>query len=198
MDGILFCDKCDASLPQRSGDFEILDGSLLCRDCFAATGRIAKVASITASPSPRKLPVPRGPSPLGTKVTKLGRRTSAQIGAMFSAVSGRLSINSPEVRPRCKTCDTGTLIAKQVYRLGSIVALIGYIILLPSVLAMALMGSSCVAGMGRADAEVGVIVGGLGAVGFILAFVSGLLGWILILKKSILQCDACGATVAAS
>jgi hypothetical protein len=33
---------------------------------------------------------------------------------------------------------------------------------------------------------------------FIVSFVSGLLGWLLVMKKRVLQCDLCGAVVNAS
>ena len=38
----------------------------------------------------------------------------------------------------------------------------------------------------------------LGIIGIVFSFVGGLLGWILIMKKTVLKCGSCGAVVAAS
>lgn len=111
--------------------------------------------------------------------------------------------------PLCKVCDTGRLQPKQVHRLGGVVAAIGYLLLLPAVVFMGvsigtvlLSYSSAVSETdpsqmesARGAAAVMTVLGG-GAV--ITALVGSLLGWLLVMKKRILQCDACGATVAAS
>lgn len=43
-----------------------------------------------------------------------------------------------------------------------------------------------------------IIGGGLAIFWLIGSFVGGLLGWLLVMKKQVLQCNACGATVSAS
>jgi len=50
---------------------------------------------------------------------------------------------------------------------------------------------------GTSDAAI-AIAGGLSFLVIIMSFVGGLLGWILIMKKKILQCTNCGAKVSAS
>jgi hypothetical protein len=42
------------------------------------------------------------------------------------------------------------------------------------------------------------IVGGIALFFGVMSFVGGLLGWLLVMKKQVLQCSHCGATVAAS
>ena len=162
---------------------------------------------------------------------------------------------------KCKTCDSGTLVRRKKYRMSSVVVLIGYILVIPSVLGIlfgviGLVGSGSAGSSGmqknrtRVEAELrtasvpqavidklntspnglavadtarltgrqrsairdasltlvasdaGTAIGtGLvaGASLFIMiaSLVGGLLGWILIMKKRVLQCDRCGATVAA-
>ncbi|PYP50678.1 MAG: hypothetical protein DMD45_10270 [Gemmatimonadetes bacterium] len=162
---------------------------------------------------------------------------------------------------KCKTCDRGTLVKRKKYRMSGIVVLIGYILVIPSVLGI-LIGVAGIVGSGSAGtssnqasrtrveadlraasvpsaviakvtknparsiavsdtaalngmqraairsaslslaaSDVGTTVGvGLFA-GFsifvvIASLVGGLLGYLLIMKKSVLQCDTCGATVA--
>lgn len=153
------------------------------------------------------------------------------------------------------------MIRKKKYRLSPVVVLIGYIILIPSLLGIAL-GGLTFAGVGtvtaegfeatRVDAEreleqagipaalvakvvdsqvitaedrvglsdeqlrildevdiqvmaskagVGIgtaLAGGFSIMLMLISFVSGLLGWLLVMKKKILQCTNCQAVVAAS
>lgn len=52
---------------------------------------------------------------------------------------------------------------------------------------------------GKIGAGAGSVIAGGLSIGLIIAsFVGGLLGWLLIMKKWVLQCTACSATVAAS
>ena len=161
---------------------------------------------------------------------------------------------------RCKTCDTGTLVRRQKYRMSGVVVLIGYILVIPSILGIlvgviGLVGSGTAgtnsnqasrnrveselraanvpaaviakvkdhrntlaasdtarltgtqraairsASLTLAASDVGTTIGAGIAAGFsifimIASLVGGLLGWLLIMKKSVLQCDNCGATVA--
>jgi hypothetical protein len=43
-----------------------------------------------------------------------------------------------------------------------------------------------------------VVAGGLSVIVMVMSFVGGLLGWLLIMRKRILQCTRCGAVVPAS
>ncbi len=109
------------------------------------------------------------------------------------------------VQVRCKVCDSGTLIQRKKYRMSGPVVFIGYILLIPSILGIlfsAFMfftaatttnidtssGSNVAAG----------ILGGFSIFMGIAALVSGLLGWLLIMKKQVLECDVCHAVVNAS
>jgi hypothetical protein len=161
----------------------------------------------------------------------------------------------------CKTCEAGQLKKRKRYRMSGVVVLIGYILLIPSLLgiAFATMGvvatgsaTEQVSGSMKREAEgklrtagvppaivqsvvdqhavsqselgqltesqrqavqqarlelaAGTVGAGAGAAlagGASLLFgvfslVGGLLGWLLVMKKSVLQCNGCGAVVAAS
>ena len=170
---------------------------------------------------------------------------------------------------RCKTCESGTLVRRKRYRLSGPAVVIGYILLIPSILGILVcivvgllsIGGGAAAGAASVDiakrnartrleaigvpasavsatvdgrpleeaeesgltsrqrqaitearqtiahaSSGGAAAGGLlaivgsgtslcAAIGF---FVNGLLGWLLTMKKTVLQCTACGTTVAAS
>ena len=110
--------------------------------------------------------------------------------------------NMPDIR--CKICDTGILQKIKRYRMSGVVVVIGYILLIPSVIGILFSGymfwetalhtnESSSSGLAAAGA-VEVF-----SIGLAIAFlVGGLLGWLLIMKKEILQCNRCGAVVAAS
>ena len=102
----------------------------------------------------------------------------------------------------CKICDKGALIQKRKYRMSSPVVLIGYVLLIPSILgvlisAMTFFEISSAASQANAGAGAG-LAGGFSILIAIAFFVSGLLGWLLIMKKQILQCNVCGAVVNAA
>lgn len=161
----------------------------------------------------------------------------------------------------CKTCEVGQLKKRKRYRMSGVVVLIGYILLIPSLLgiAAATMGvvatgaaTGQVAGTlereargklrtagvpptvvegivaqhvipraelnqltepqrqavqqaklelaaGKVGAGAGaVLAGGASLLFGVLSLVGGLLGWLLVMKKAVLQCNTCGAVVAAS
>lgn len=163
--------------------------------------------------------------------------------------------------PTCKVCDSGTMRLTKKYRMNAVVVIIGYILLIPSLLGMAGSGVTCIAaGAGASSAsetlsdstatslsEAGVpghvisefessgtvsestlsslpteqadsvrmlldvelagqvgaaagagIMGLFSAFGFVMALVGGLLGWLLTMRKKVLQCQQCSAVVAAS
>lgn len=163
--------------------------------------------------------------------------------------------------PDCNVCQDGQMIRKKVYRLSGPVVVIGYILLIPSlIMALSFGGCSIAAiafaantgsslhdgqvaslvelGVEQADAEeliedpestpldsekyspelitearahaetlnndetVTVVGQGIGAffMGIIALafFISGVVGWLLVMKKKILQCNNCQAVVNAS
>ena len=102
----------------------------------------------------------------------------------------------------CKVCDKGLLTRKKKYRLSGPVVLIGYILLIPSVLGVivslvAFVNISSVAPHANADAAAGLAGGFIIIIG-VAFLVAGLLGWLLVMRKQILQCNVCGAVVNAA
>jgi hypothetical protein len=108
--------------------------------------------------------------------------------------------NAPTVA--CKVCDRGALVPKKLYRMSRPVVAIGFILLIPCILGM-LVAAFFAAALVAPDA-IGVRIYEPGlimtiAIGFgVSSFVGGLLGWLLVMKKNVLQCSVCGATVNAS
>lgn len=160
----------------------------------------------------------------------------------------------------CQACGSYPLYRRRVYRMSGPVVVIGYILLIPSILGILLNGLlllSPVLGSGPAGVanlvyieqlqQAGVdqdiidkvinnqrltqqekysltpqqndavrsvelsqagtsagtccafgLVGGTALIGMVLCFVSGLLGWLLVMKKKILQCPRCHAVLSAS
>lgn len=163
--------------------------------------------------------------------------------------------------PTCQVCGQGELKKKKKYRMSGPVILIGYIILIPSILGM-LSGVFLVFATGDAASDTAeslkidarqqlatadipaeviekvisreplsetdhnllsdeqsraisdvrrsysagqlgtgagaVIFGGFGLFVIIASFVGGLLGWLLVMKKGVLQCNRCKVVVATS
>jgi hypothetical protein len=102
----------------------------------------------------------------------------------------------------CKICDKGLLQQKKKYRMSGPVVFIGYILLIPSVVgviisAVTFFGISSTASQSGSDAAVGLAGGFIIVIG-VAFIVSGLLGWLLVMKKQVLQCNVCGAVVIAS
>jgi len=79
---------------------------------------------------------------------------------------------------------------------GPVVA-IGFFLLVPSVIGMLLCALALVQIVDQPDNASGSAAGIVIAIG-IACFVSGLLGWLLVMRKRILQCPVCGAVVNAS
>lgn len=98
----------------------------------------------------------------------------------------------------CALCGRGELVRRAPYRFSGPVIVIGYLIVVPSVV-LALF--SLIGGLGLTGNEAAGVLGGFlgmnmmcSAVGF---FISSLLGWFCIMKKKVLKCTACGAETAA-
>lgn len=83
------------------------------------------------------------------------------------------------------------------------VVVIGFIFLIPSVIGIAisalLLFASISANSGRLGAGSGeALVSGFAVFCGVSSFVGGLFGWLLIMKKRVLQCGTCGAVINAS
>lgn len=114
--------------------------------------------------------------------------------------------------PLCRTCGLGRLVKLNQYRMSLPVVVIGYFLLVPSALGMLLNilglifyligAGSRVSESATPDKGLTVLAATLGSGFFlfflVLSFVGGVFGWLLIMKKKILQCTHCGAVVAAS
>ena len=117
-------------------------------------------------------------------------------------------VSNLKAYPTCKICDRGTLMPRKIRRLSGPAVAIGYILLIPSILGMAacaiLFIVSLLAAITSAAHEsvfatafvgtwsLAVVSGGIGC------FVFGLVGWLLVMKKHVLQCVYCGAVVDAA
>ena len=97
--------------------------------------------------------------------------------------------------------------------MSDVVVVIGYILLIPSILGMlgtlvwtAVLIIAPIAGGAAAKSPEAVAVGGVfavfvtafGVVIFVGFFVGGLLGWLLVMKKTVLRCNVCGMTIDAA
>ncbi len=101
----------------------------------------------------------------------------------------------------CKICDKGSLIQRKKYRMSGPVVFIGYVLLVPSVLgvivsAIMFLEISSASRLNN-DAAAG-LAGGFSIFLGLAFFVSGLLGWLLVMKKQVLECNICSAVVNAS
>lgn len=138
----------------------------------------------------------------GCRVCHAGPEHFVRLESPFGrAVANRRKVGTlPSGFFACKICDAGVLINKSVYRLSAPVVAIGYLLLIPSLLVIALCGIL----LGWAlyntkEIGVGVVFAGMGAIGWALAaFMGGLLGWLLVMKKRVLRCSKCGAVISAS
>ncbi|HLH07386.1 MAG TPA: hypothetical protein VKW78_09120 [Terriglobales bacterium] len=86
----------------------------------------------------------------------------------------------------------------QRFRLSTPVVVIGFIFLIPSLFGMTASGLLFLAVMTNANLPTFLLsapfVIGIG----VSSFVGGLFGYLLTMKKRVLQCNECGATVSAS
>ncbi len=113
----------------------------------------------------------------------------------------------PEARPIiCKVCDRGTLRKKDIFRMSGPVVVIGFILLIPSMIGMALSAVGIYIMMSSAEWKDTSQSGMAGmAIGFLITlaagvvcFAGGLLGWLLIMQRRVLQCPECRAVINAS
>ena len=103
--------------------------------------------------------------------------------------------------PRCRTCAVGTLRLEKKYRMSTPVVAIGYILLVPSVLGVIMCVLSILGLAGTSNSNnsgASAMASGILIFVALVAFVSGLLGWLFVMKKKILSCTHCSAVVPAS
>ena len=99
---------------------------------------------------------------------------------------------------KCRVCEHGDLVPNKVFRLSGPVVTIGFILLILSVLGLVTVGLIFLGMMVRVAPLLHVITGAFAiALGMVSLF-GGLLGWLLVMKKRVLLCPACGATVSPS
>jgi hypothetical protein len=107
----------------------------------------------------------------------------------------------------CKVCDRGNLIRKRLYRLAGAPVFIGYLLLIPSAVGFCiaivfefviLSASANQSGNPQTNAIISALGTGFVGVALIVTMIGSLLGELLIMKKRVLQCSTCGATISAS
>jgi hypothetical protein len=114
------------------------------------------------------------------------------------AESNPHTVAGSQSSPRCRTCGVGSLMLQKRYRMSAPVVAIGYIILVPTVLFIIVCVFSMVEVAGLSNSDGSAFAGGILIVVAVVAFVGGLLGWLLIMKKKVLVCTHCSAVVPAS
>jgi hypothetical protein len=101
---------------------------------------------------------------------------------------------------KCHTCEVGVLQRMRKYRKGRTLVVIGYMLLLLSVLGMFLSALEFFSTMSAVSATkstgtAGVIGSGLFILIGIASPIGCLLGWLLVLKIDVFQCAHCGAVM---
>ena len=92
----------------------------------------------------------------------------------------------------CKICGKGHLVHQRIHRMSVPVVAIGYILLIPSILLIFVFLLNIL----NDTKSITSVSAQFEGCGMVLSFVSGLLGWLLIMKKDVLKCNLCGAVVA--
>lgn len=90
---------------------------------------------------------------------------------------------------------------RQTYRMSGMVVLVGYVLLIPTFVGIFVSIVAMLVPVQRAgelQREFPTIQLLTGGVGLIVSLCGGLLGWILTMKKRVLQCTVCKATISAS
>ena len=100
----------------------------------------------------------------------------------------------------CKVCERGSVEQRKIFRMSMPVVVIGFILLIPSVLGMLFCAFAVLVGLSNSGSNGGAAAIAISVfVGIGIAFfVGGLIGWLLVMKKRVLQCSNCGATISAS
>jgi hypothetical protein len=118
----------------------------------------------------------------------------------------RVRERPPEAPPiRCKVCDRGELELKDLNRMSGPVVMIGVILLIFSLIGTVLCAIAFFSLLSEAQQDlsrsglVGVSAGMWITIAIgIACFVGGLLGWLLVMRKRVLQCSFCSAVINAS
>ncbi len=101
---------------------------------------------------------------------------------------------STTINLNCKACDgVKTMIGTEINRFSSVVVIIGWIIAIPSILGILFSLLSVVVYLSSSSDTLALGLGvGLSIILGILSLISGLLGYILIMKKKVYKCNVCG------
>jgi hypothetical protein len=97
----------------------------------------------------------------------------------------------------CEACDTGTFLPRKKYRLSEPIVAIGYIVLITCVLGILfsalifLMFAEPHHAASGVMSDFAIVMGGASVVG-------GLLGWLCVKKKRVLECTSCKAIIEAA
>ena len=98
----------------------------------------------------------------------------------------------------CHICRTGALTLKSQYRMSAPLVLIGYIFLIPSAVGFFIAAIMLFSSIGQSSAGTVVLGGTFAVIIAVISLIGGLFGWLLIMKKKVLKCGLCRATVSAS
>ena len=99
---------------------------------------------------------------------------------------------------RCKVCDRGILERRKIFRMGTPAVVIGVLLLIPSLIVMAVGAVCYIASL--ALPSIGASLAGtwFSLIWIIVSFIGGLLGWLLVMKKTVLlQCNVCDSVISA-
>jgi hypothetical protein len=96
---------------------------------------------------------------------------------------------------RCKVCEAGDLIPKRIFRLSGPVVAMGFILVILAVLGIVAVGLTFFTIAVRFAPLLHVMTGAFAIALGLVSIVCGLLGWLLVRKKRVLQCSACGSIV---
>jgi hypothetical protein len=104
---------------------------------------------------------------------------------------------------KCKVCDQGAMERRHKFRMSGPVVVIGFILLIPSLIGMVIAtvvlitagGIGASSNDARAGTAIFAIGGGIASVVGISSFVGGLIGWLLVMRRWVLQCSFCGALI---
>lgn len=112
--------------------------------------------------------------------------------------AGSTLIAAPGGQPHCRTCGIGTLRLEKRFRMSTPVVVIGYIFLIPSVLGVLIFVMTMFRLADTSNTSGSTMASGIAFFFAVAFFVSGLLGWLLVMKKKVLACTHCSAVVPAS
>lgn len=95
----------------------------------------------------------------------------------------------------CNACGSKkTLAPTRIYKFGGIIRFIGYLIVIPSICGVFFAGILILIAFAGVASSGSAAIMGLGLAVFVAAgsLISGLIGWLLIMKKKVFKCTSCG------